>query len=409
NAEKFGVDDVQELTWKQLLDGYTCTDCGRCTAACPANLTGKTLSPRKIIMNIRRRTMEIAPVLLAGAQEKHPDLVEHRLLGGFVTDEELWACTTCRACMQECPVTIEHVPAILDMRRYLVLNESRFPAELTATFKNLETTGSPWAFSADTRADWARGLDVPLMSEAAGNVDYLYWVGCAGSFDARYRKVSQAMVKILNAAGVKFAILGTEEKCNGDPARRAGNEYLAQMLIAENVETLHRYKVKRILTTCPHCFNTLRSEYPEFGGRFDVVHHTTFIRELVRDGRIRVGGSARDRTTYHDSCYIGRYNDIYDAPRELLTAAGSSLSEMPRSFDRGFCCGAGGARMFMEETVGKRVNIERTEEALRLDPKTIATACPFCMTMLTDGIKAKDADEKVAVRDVAELVADSLQ
>lgn len=409
NAEKFGADDVRELTWKQILDGYSCTDCGRCTAACPANLTGKPLSPRKIMMNIRQRTTELAPVVLAGADDKRRDVLEHRLLDNFVTEEELWDCTTCRACQEECPVMIEHVPTIVDMRRYLVLTEARFPAELTATFKNLETTGSPWAFSPESRADWAAGLDVPLMADAADRVEYLYWVGCAGSYDSRYQKVARAMVQVLRAAGIRFAILGPEEKCNGDPARRSGNEYLAQMLISENIETLQRYRVKKIITTCPHCYNTLKNEYPQFGGRYEVVHHAELIRALVAQGRIRMRAQARRRTTFHDSCYLGRYNGIYRAPREVLAAAGAELAEMKRARDRGLCCGAGGARMFMEETVGKRVNVERTEEALRLRPETIATACPFCMTMLVDGLKAKDADEAVAVRDIAEIVAEALK
>jgi Fe-S oxidoreductase len=408
NAVKFGVDDVTELTWKQLLDGFTCTDCGRCTAACPANITGKALSPRKIIMNIRERTAELSPVLLAGGAEQKNAVTDHRLLDNFVTEEELWACTTCRACMEECPVMIEHVPAIVDMRRYLVLNDSRFPPELTTTFRNLETNFSPWAFSPESRADWAKDLGVTTMAEEGGDVDMLYWVGCAGSFDQRYIKVSRAMVKLLNAAGAKFAILGTEEKCNGDPARRAGNEYLAQTLIAENVETLNRYKVRKIVASCPHCFNTLKNEYPQFGGNFEVVHHTTLLEELVRSGRLKLKTDSKARTAFHDSCYIGRYNGIYDAPRNLLASSGAALAEMPRSRDRGLCCGAGGARMFMEETVGKRVNIERTEEALALNPRVIATACPFCMTMMTDGVKAKDADERVQVRDVAEILADSL-
>jgi Fe-S oxidoreductase len=408
NAVKFGADDVTELTWKQLLDGFTCTDCGRCTAACPANITGKVLSPRKIIMNIRERTAELSPVLLAGTSEQNKQTVEHRLLDNFVTEEELWACTTCRACMEECPVMIEHVPAIVDMRRYLVLNDSRFPPELTTTFRNLETNFTPWAFSPESRADWANGLGVRTMAEAGPDVDLLFWVGCAGSFDQRYIKVSRAMVKLLNAAEVKFAILGTEEKCNGDPARRAGNEYLAQMLIAENVGTLNRHGVRKIVASCPHCFNTLKNEYPQFGGNFEVVHHTTLLEELVRLGRLKLKTDGKTRTTFHDSCYIGRYNGIYDAPRNLLASSGAALTEMPRSRDRGLCCGAGGARMFMEETVGKRVNVERTEEALALNPGIIATACPFCMTMMTDGVKAKDAEERVQVRDVAEILADSL-
>jgi Fe-S oxidoreductase len=408
NAEKFGAEDVRDLTWKQLLDGFTCTDCGRCTAACPANATGKVLSPRKIIMNIRERTAELAPFVLAGSLEQNQEVAEHRLLDNFVTDEELWACTTCRACMEECPVTIEHVPAIVDMRRFLVLTESRFPAELTNTFKNLETSFNPWAFSSDSRTDWAEGLNVKTMAQAGGEADVLYWVGCAGSFDQRYVKVSRAMVKLLDAAGVSFAILGNEEKCNGDPARRAGNEYLAQMLIAENVETLNRYKFGRIVATCPHCFNTLKNEYPQFGGRYEVVHHTEFLRELVESGRLKVKADGGQRTVFHDSCYIGRYNGIYDAPRDLLKLSGASLPEMRRTRDRGFCCGAGGARMFLEETVGKRVNIERTEEALECRPETIATACPFCLTMMTDGVKAKDADSAVQVRDVAEVLAGSI-
>jgi Fe-S oxidoreductase len=409
NAEKYGAEDIRDLTWKQLLDGFSCTDCGRCTSVCPASNTGKALSPRKIIMNIRERAAEIAPILLAGTVEGHKDLVAHRLLGNFVTDQELWACTTCQACMQECPVNIEHVPAILDMRRFLVLSESSFPEELTATFKNLENNFTPWAFSHETRADWAQGLDVKTMAATGGqDIDLLYWVGCAGSYDQRYQKVSRGMVKLMNAAGVKFAILGVEEKCNGDAARRAGNEYLAQMLITENVETLNRYRVKKVVTTCPHCYNTLKNEYPQFGGSYDVVHHTELLQGLLQSGRLKLSKASREKVAFHDSCYLGRYNNIYDAPRNLLSAAGSQLLEMPRSRDRGFCCGAGGARMFMEEKEGKRVNVERTEEALRLDPATIATACPFCMTMLTDGLKAKDADERVQVRDVVEVLADSL-
>ena len=404
-AEKFGAEDVRDLTWKQLLDGYTCTDCGRCTAACPANATGKVLSPRKIIMNIRERAAELTPAVLRGGGENDRELVGHRLLDNFVTDAELWACTTCCACMEECPVTIEHVPAIVDMRRYLVLTESRFPPELTNTFKNLETSFNPWAFSPDSRTDWAEGLGVKTMAEAGDDTDVLYWVGCAGAFDQRYVKVSRAMVKLMDAAGVRFAILGNEEKCNGDPARRAGNEYLAQMLITENVETLNRYKFRRIVATCPHCYNTLKNEYPDFGGRYEVVHHTEFLRDLIRSGRLKVRADSGSKTVFHDSCYLGRYNGIYDAPRDLIRASGAGLTEMRRARDRGFCCGAGGARMFLEETVGKRVNVERTEEALACGPETIATACPFCMTMLTDGVKAKDADAKVHVRDVAEVLA----
>jgi len=409
NAEKFGAEDIRDLTWKQLLDGLTCTDCGRCTSVCPANITGKALSPRKIIMNIRQRTDEVGPVLLAGTAGQRKELVEHRLLDNFISDQELWACTTCRACMEECPVDIEHVPAIVEMRRFLVLSESRFPEELTPMFKNLETNFSPWAFSHEARADWAEGLGVKTMAQTGGEgIELLFWVGCAGSYDGRYQKVSRAMVKLLDAANIQFAILGTEEKCNGDPARRAGNEYLAQMLIAENVETLNRYKVKKIVSTCPHCTNTLKNEFPQFGGNYEVIHHTELLAGLVRSGKLKISPKHSIKTTYHDSCYLGRYNGTYDQPRNLLAAAGNRLVEMPRSRDRGLCCGAGGARMFMEEKEGKRINIERTEEALRLNPDAIATACPFCMTMLTDGLKAKDAEERVQVRDIAEVLAESL-
>jgi Fe-S oxidoreductase len=408
NAEKFGAEDIRDLTWKQLLDGFTCTDCGRCTSVCPAHQTGKALSPRKIIMNIRERTSELAPCLLRGTKDQHQDVAAHRLLGHYVTDEELWACTSCRACMEECPVMIEHVPAIMDMRRFLVLSESRFPPELTATYKNLETNYTPWAFSHESRADWAKGLDVRTMAEAGDGVDVLYWVGCAGSYDQRYQKVARAMVKLMHAAGIRFAILGTEEKCNGDLARRSGNEYLAQMLMTDNVATLNKYKFKRILATCPHCYNTLKNEYPQFGGHYQVTLHTAFLDELMQSGKLRVGQQAHGKVVFHDPCYAGRYNGIYDAPRRSLAACGANLVEMRHARDKGFCCGAGGGRMFMEETVGKRVNIERTEEALLLNPQTIASACPFCMTMLTDGVKAKDADEKVQVRDVAEILADAL-
>jgi len=403
-AETFGAADVQDLTWKQLLDGFTCTDCGRCTAACPASITGKPLSPRKIVMNVRERASEFPQ---PSDMKKDSD---RRLLDSLIEEEELWDCTTCRACMEECPVMIEHVPAIMEMRRYLVLTESRFPQELTQAFKSLENSYNPWGFSPESRQDWAKDLDVKTMAQAGSDAAVLYWVGCAGAFDSRYQKVSRAMVKLLNAAGVQFAILGKEEKCNGDPARRSGNEYLAQMLITENVETLNRYNVKKIVATCPHCFNTLKNEYPQFGGRYDVVHHTVFLNELIRSGKLRLGKIAAEQTVFHDSCYIGRYNGIYNAPRTLIAGSGAGPAvEMKRSRSRGLCCGAGGARMFMEERIGKRINVERTEEAISLNPHTIATECPFCMTMLSDGVKAKNADEQVQVRDIAEILADCLE
>ncbi|HQT90963.1 MAG TPA: (Fe-S)-binding protein, partial [Candidatus Kryptobacter bacterium] len=403
DVTRFGAGDIEDLTWKQLLDGYTCTECGRCDSVCPANLTGKPLSPRKIITDIRHRTMEKAPALLAKQEPAGKALVD-----GYISEDELWACTTCRACMEECPVTIEHVGSIVEMRRYLVLNESRFPPELAAAYRNLENNYAVWAFNWRDRAKWTEGYDIPIASSVNDDFDILYWVGCAGSFDMRYQKVARAFAQLMKMANIKFAILGNEEKCTGDPARRSGNEYLAQTLIKENIETLKKHKVKKIVATCPHCFNTLKNEYPDFGGTYEVVHHTEFIQGLIDGGRLKLTAAQKARVTYHDSCYIGRYNGIYDAPRKVINSiGGTELVEMKRSKDKGFCCGAGGARMWMEEKTGKRVNIERAEEALSTKPDVIASACPFCMTMLTDGVKAKET-QSVEVKDVAELILEAI-
>jgi len=406
--EKFGASDVEDFSWKTILDGYSCTECGRCTANCPANITGKVLSPKEIMMKIRERSQEKFPALAAkdGAALEG---IKTSLIGNYISEDALWSCTTCMACMQECPVMIEHVNPIVDMRRSLVLMESKFPEEIQVTFRNLENNFSPWAFGQSERMDWAEGLEVKTMASDK-EVEYLYWVGCAGAFDMRYKKVSRALVNIMNKAGISFAVLGEEEKCNGDIARRLGNEYLAQMLVKENVTTMNNYGVKKIIASCPHCFNTFKNEYPQFGGNFEVIHHSVFINDLIKSGKIRLDKNLISRIAFHDSCYLGRYNNIYDEPRKILSSInGVELVEAARNNDKGFCCGAGGGRMFMEETVGTKVNVERTDELLLTEADTIASACPFCITMISDGLKFREADEKVVVKDIAEIVEECME
>ncbi len=407
SADTFGVTDIDQFSWKQILDGYSCTECGRCTSVCPANTVGKSLSPRDIIVNIRKRTLDKAPLLVEGKTEG--ELFEKTLVHNYITDSVLWQCTTCMACVQECPVMIEHVDSIVDMRRNLVLTESEFPVGLNPVFKSLETNFSPWAFNPADRANWAEGMNIKTLAEDK-NGEILFWVGCAGSFDDRYKKVSKAFAAIMQKAGVNFRILGTEEKCNGDTARRLGNEYLAQMMMQENVETLNNYGVKKIVTACPHCFNSLKNEYPQFGGNFEVKHHTQFIEELLVEGKIHLKKeSEKYKVTYHDSCYLGRYNDVYDSPRNSLNkVAGLDLVEMERNKSKGFCCGAGGGRMFLEDEEGGRINEERAKEALSTNADTIASACPFCMTMMTDGVKHYEKTEEVAVKDIAEIVLENI-
>ncbi|HEY4910709.1 MAG TPA: (Fe-S)-binding protein, partial [Methylomirabilota bacterium] len=329
--------------------------------------------------------------------------------GGVIKDNVLWACTTCRWCVDACPVFIEHVPKIIDMRRFLVLTESRFPAELQPTFRNLETNSNPFQMSWQTRADWASDLGIRLMSEA-GEAEYLYWVGCYGSFDERNKKVARAFVKLMQAAGVDFAILGNEEKCTGEPARRLGHEYLYQTLAQGNIETLKRYRFQTIVTACPHCFNTIRNEYPDFDGHFKVIHHSQLLDELVQSGRLKVPRERTERITYHDACNLGRYNDVYDEPRRVLASATrGELAEMKLSRSKGMCCGGGGGRVWMEENEGRRVNQVRVEQAMEVNPDILASACPFCLTMFEDGVKSKDVADKIKTRDIAEILAESLE
>ncbi|MCI0634969.1 MAG: 4Fe-4S dicluster domain-containing protein [Actinobacteria bacterium] len=401
-----GAATITDLTWKQTLDLYACTECGRCQSACPAWNTGKPLSPKLLVMNLRDHLFEQGPtVLQAKGADDVPEPVA--LVPDVIDEEVVWACTTCGACMQECPVDIEHVDTIVDLRRNLVMAESRFPAEAGALLRNLEGTNNPWGMPQAQRADWADGLNVRVIGEGERAPEYLYWVGCAGSFDDRAKAISRSVVSLLERAGVSFAILGPRELCTGDPARRIGNEYLFQTLAERNVETMTDAGVTKVVANCPHCFNTLRNEYPDYGGRFEVIHHSQLIARLVEEGRLRPGSPVEATVAYHDPCYLGRHNGVYEDPRSAIASVpGVRTVEMPRHAERALCCGAGGARMWMEERIGKRINQERMDEAASTGADTVGVACPYCLIMLDDG--ARTSGIQTSVVDIAQLLARSV-
>lgn len=413
NAESFGVAHVQQFTWKQLMDSDACIRCGRCQDNCPAFLTEKPLSPKKLVQDIKSCLYDKASVIKK-LQAQGEDLTygipddEKPLIGAYLTEDEIWSCTTCRACMEVCPMYVEQIDKVVDLRRNLVLMESSFPAEVQTVFKNMENNSNPWGIGWADRANWCKDLGVKTLAEDK-DVEILLWVGCSGSFDDRYKKVATSFVKILQHAGVKFGILGTEEKCCGDSARKLGNEYLFQMLAMENIETMNGYGVKKIVVMCPHGYNTIKKDYQQFGGHYEVLHHTEYLQQLLLEGRLNLKKSLPVRVTYHDSCYLGRYNEIYQEPRAILNdISGLELVEMDRRLKRGFCCGAGGGRMWMEETLGKRINDERVAQALKKDPQIAVTACPFCMVMFEDGLKTHGREEDVKVYDIIEMVEKAL-
>jgi Fe-S oxidoreductase len=415
-VERFGVKDAEDATWKNYFDSLSCTECGRCTSVCPANITGKKLSPRKIMMDLRARMKEKGPLLLKSRSlPGEKDFSDNRsLIRDFIAEEELWACTTCNACAKECPVNINHPSLIVDMRRYLVLEEASAPGELKAVFNNIENNGAPWQYSAEDRLLWTKDLEIPLIADlfARGErPEYLFWVGCAGAFDDRYKKVVRAFVKILTHLNVSYAVLGKEETCTGDPARRAGNEMLYQMQAMQVISVLKGYEIKKIITICPHCFNVFKNEYPDLDGNFEVINYLQFLSCLVDEGRLVIDKASLKNisVTFHDPCYLGRANDIYDEPRFILNKVTGNFVEMHRNKSFALCCGAGGAQMFKEAEKGdKEIFIERTEDALKTGASVIATACPFCMTMLTDGLKYKNREEEIKNMDIAELVAEAM-
>ncbi|MGD9226863.1 MAG: (Fe-S)-binding protein [Desulfobacterales bacterium] len=395
DVESFGLGKINELNWQNVLNLYSCTECGRCEEQCPADMTGKPLSPKAVVVDMKDDLIQQC----SGNKDTIKPIIRN---GSPITEDVIWSCTTCRACESICPLHIQHLDFILEIRKNLVMMESRFPDELQETFTNLEHQFNPWGFAPETRAEWCRGLDVPLMSDHP-EAQILYFVGCAGSYDERGKAAARAIINLLKKADLAFAILGPEESCTGDAARRAGNEYIAQLLIQANLETLNKYKPVKILTGCPHCYNTLKNEYPQFGAMAEVVHHTEFFADLIENGRLKPNHNLEETVTLHDSCYLSRWNGIINAPRTILGAiAGLQIKEMGRSGRKGLCCGAGGSRMFIEEKIGKRINSERVEEMVATDAETVVAACPFCNTMLNDGVK--ETTSAIAVKDIAEIL-----
>src|ERR1700722_9807609 len=429
DTDVFGLGKIEDFSWKGLLDMATCTECGRCQSQCPAWATGKPLSPKQVILDLRDHAFAKAPYLLAPSDEARdalPDAVKAEaarpLVGGsdvngVIDPDVLWSCTNCGACVEECPVDIEHIDHISNMRRNQVLIESAFPTEAGSMLRNLENKGNPWGLNEDKRLEWITEVDfeVPVVDGALGaDVEYLFWVGCAGALEDRAKRTTKAIAELLHVAGVNFAVLGPAETCTGDPARRIGNEFVFSMLAQQNIETLNEAGVKKIVASCPHCFNTIAREYPQLGGNYEVIHHTQLLASLLADGKIKPVNPVNEKITYHDPCFLGRHNRVFTAPREIMEQVpGVRAQEMHRCKERGFCCGAGGARMWMEERIGKRINTERIDEALGTDPDTISTGCPYCMVMLGDAVAAKkssgEAKETLEVVDVAQVLARSIR
>jgi Fe-S oxidoreductase len=428
DTDIFGRGKIEDFTWKGFLDMGTCTECGRCQSQCPAWATGKPLSPKMVILDLRDHALAKAPWLLASSDEEREKLPDHvkkeaerplvgdAASGGVIDPDVIWSCTNCGACVQECPVDIEHIDHIDDMRRYQVLIESAFPVEAAGMLKNLENKGDPWGMGGPRRAEWISELDfeVPVVDgKVPDDVEYLFWVGCAGALEDRARKTTKAIATLLHTAGVNFAVLGPAETCTGDPARRMGNEFVFSMLAQQNVETLNEAGARTIVASCPHCFNALANEYPQIGGNYQVIHHTQLLSRLLAEGKLTPVNPVEEKITYHDPCFLGRHNKVFSPPREIMEQVpGVRAQEMHRCKERGFCCGAGGARMWMEERIGKRINIERIEEALGTGPDTVSTACPYCLVMLGDAISAKkssgEASESLEIVDVASLLARSV-